>query len=704
MSGPGDTRLPSLAPAIPADLDTGLTMEWLVANGAGGYAMGTLSGAPTRTYHAYLIAAPRVPQERVALVTQLVETATVDGGPSVALGVCENASGGFAPQGYSALTSFSLDGQTPCFTYTLAPGQTLEKRIWMERGADMTFVRYRYQAEGNATSIPMALHIEPYCVSRDHHTAQHTSPGWMFEVDALSPQSGATPNACVVRARPDALPCRIIGGAAQFVANGRWRFGIEHRAERERGLDDTEDVYIPGSFTMTMRPSDVATLVICGGENIQWLSDGGALGGATHEATVEAAYQRERARQAALLQAAPRPDSPLAQRLTLAADQFIVGRRPEPIHAPGSPDDPAVTIIAGYPWFTDWGRDSMIALPGLALATGRLAEACGLLRGFVAFMSQGMIPNRFPDNAEAPPEYNTVDATLWLFHALDRYLAASDDWSLIEELFPALDSVISWHVRGTRFGIMVDPIDGLLRAGANGVQLTWMDAKVDDWVVTPRQGKPVEINALWYHTLVLMSRWANQLTPGADEIEVYDSLAAQVKANYAARFWSPADGYLYDVVDANGQSGANDSSLRPNQLLALAVAPELVSAEQGRAAIEAAQRALLTPLGLRTLSPTDPSYKGQYGGDRRSRDGAYHQGTVWPWLLGAYADARAAFFPEEEGHALRANLLAPLEAHLHTAGLGSISEITSGDAPFTPAGCPFQAWSVAEALRLAQMG
>jgi predicted glycogen debranching enzyme len=341
------------------------------------------------------------------------------------------------------------------------------------------------------------------------------------------------------------------------------------------------------------------------------------------------------------------------------------------------------------------------------LATGRLAEARGLLRGFAGFISQGMIPNRFPDAASgaavsgAPPEYNTVDATLWLFHALDRYLAVSGDWSLLEELFTALDSVVSWHVRGTRFGIMVDPIDGLLRAGANGVQLTWMDAKVDDWVVTPRRGKPVEISALWYAAVERMGAWARQLGHEANDIAVYDALAAQIRASFAARFWYPDGGYLSDVVDVDDQSGVNDHSLRPNQILALAVAPSLVSVEQGRSAIEAARRSLLTPLGLRTLAPDDPAYKGHYGGDRRTRDAAYHQGTVWPWLLGAYADARATFFPEEDAAALRASLLAPLEAHLLVAGVGSISEVTSGDPPFTPGGCPFQAWSVAEALRLA---
>jgi predicted glycogen debranching enzyme len=328
-------------------------------------------------------------------------------------------------------------------------------------------------------------------------------------------------------------------------------------------------------------------------------------------------------------------------------------------------------------------------------------------------MSLGMIPNRFPDqttqiqpfsagaateSAANAPEYNTVDATLWLFHALDAYLSATDDWPLLSELFDALDTSIDWHIRGTRYGIGVDAGDGLLRAGAPGVQLTWMDAKVGDWVVTPRWGKPVEISALWYRALRLMAGWAQRL--GRDTTP-YASLAALAQASFAARFWYAAGGYFYDVIDVEGALGAVDSSLRPNQVLALAVAPELASAEQARSALAVVERELLTPLGLRTLAPDDPNFHGVYGGDRRSRDGAYHQGTVWPWLLGAYAVARMRAFPEEDAAAMRARLLGPLEAHLRTAGVGSISEVAWGAAPFTPDGCPAQAWSVAEALRLA---
>ncbi len=684
------------------NLDQALTREWLVTNGAGGYAMGTIPGATTRVYHGYLIAAPRVPQERIALVTQLNETVSLTSGAELALGVCENTDGGFDPQGYVLLSDFSLDGLIPRFTYQLTPGQALEKRIWMEHGADITYVRYHYMTADQQNAAAIQLRIEPYCVCRDHHTSQHGSADWRFEVDPLSPQIGATPNACVVRARPDALPCRITGGAAKFEQSGQWRWHIEHRAERERGLDAEEDVYIPGTFTFTLEPGATASLILSASDHPLAIPDDSSHSDLDPEVIAETALMREQARQRELLTRAGEPANSFIQRLTLAADQFIVGRRPAPLHVTGAATEADVTIIAGYPWFTDWGRDTMIALPGLTLATSRHAEARGLLRGFAAFMSQGMIPNRFPDNADALPEYNTVDATLWLFHALNRYLEATSDWPLLAEVFTTLDSAITWHVRGTRYGIQVDAADGLLHAGAEGVQLTWMDAKVDDWVVTPRRGKPVEISALWYQALTLMSGWAKRLEREPDDIAVYDALAAQTRASFAARFWNPASGYLYDVVDVDSQSDKMDGSLRPNQVLALAVAPDLVSAEQGRSALLAIERALLTPLGLRTLSPDDPTYQGHYGGDRHARDAAYHQGTVWPWLLGPYADARAHFFPEEDARATRAALLAPIEAHLREAGVGTISEIASGSAPFTPAGCPAQAWSVAEALRLAR--
>ena len=689
--------LPTLALAAEAfgGLDDALSHEWLVANGIGGYAMGTLAGATTRCYHGYLIAAPRTTQERVALVTKLDEWATLSDGQQIALGTNEYADGTIDPRGFERLAGFALEGLIPCFSFRLADGLTLEKRVWMEHGANVTFVQYRLVSAPEATGAaraPITLRLQPYLVWRDHHASQQGNPDWRFAVE-----SG--PNWCVARATPSADACRLTAGpAARFTASGEWYWHVEHRVERSRGLASQEDVYVAGDFSVALASGETASLTLSVDDASGALPGDAATGGADHESVVAQALGRERARQRRLLASAHAPDE-LTRRLTLAADQFIVARRPAPPEPPGAGDDPSVTVIAGYPWFTDWGRDTMIALPGLTLATGRAAEARGLLRGFVGYMSQGMIPNRFPDHAGDALAYNTADATLWLFIALDAYLNATQDWPLLHELFAALDSSIDWHIRGTRYGIGVDAGDGLLHAGAPGIQLTWMDAKVGDWVVTPRWGKPVEICALWYRALRLMAGWAERLERDPTP---YASLAAQARASFSTRFWRATGGYFYDVIDVAGNYGQMDAALRPNQVLALAVAPELASPQQAQSALAVVERELLIPLGLRTLAPDDPAFHGVYGGDQRSRDTAYHQGTAWPWLLGAYTQARAHAFPDEDAAATRARLLAPLQAHLRAAGVGSISEIAWGAAPFTPDGCPAQAWSVAEALRLAR--
>jgi predicted glycogen debranching enzyme len=380
----------------------------------------------------------------------------------------------------------------------------------------------------------------------------------------------------------------------------------------------------------------------------------------------------------------------------LAADQFIVAR-PDysqqqtnqfPLRL--SPD--RKTIIAGYPWFTDWGRDTMISLPGLLLHTGRYSEARGLLKAFASFMHNGLIPNRFPDQGDEP-EYNTADATLWMFRAINLYLKATSDWSLLKELFPTLADCIQWHVRGTLYNIGVDPVDGLLHAGAPGVQLTWMDAKVDDWVVTPRRGKPVEVNALWYYALTAMEAWAVHLSIDATP---YSQLRTQVRQHFATRFWYEAGGYLYDVVDVDGVAGQNDASLRPNQLFAASLVPDLLSDQQAASILHMVTEHLLTPVGLRSLSPTDPAYHNHFNGDRLQRDSAYHQGTVWQWLIGPYVDVHWRVYRD---HAALTPLLQPLVQRLWYACLGSISEVAEPEPPFTPAGCFAQAWSVAELLR-----
>lgn len=678
-----------LDPDTLGDLNADLTREWLVTNGLGGYAMGSVCGATTRAYHGLLVAAVRPPAERSVLVTKIDETVTLAAGAPVALGTNEYADGTIAPRGFERLAGFALEGLLPCFTYRVGAGLALEKRVWMEYGANVTFVRYTYRAspEVSQAAQRMTLTLAPFCLDRDHHGVTRGAPGWRFSVDA-------EPAACTVRALAGALPYRLIAGpAARFTPSGEWYWNVLHRAERARGLADIEDVYLPGTFSVTLAPGDSATIVLSGAPSLPEALAG--IGADGHEDVVEAALAREQRREAALLDEAGSSvrNDEFRARLTLAADQFLVAR-PDAATSLSAQEEGALTIIAGYPWFTDWGRDTMIALPGLTLATRRFAAARSLLLTFAYYLDQGMLPNRFPD-AGVTPEYNTVDATLWYFHALARYLDASGDGGLLDALFPRLEAVVDWHVRGTRYGIHVDAADGLLMAGAPGVQLTWMDAKVDDWVVTPRRGKPVEINALWHRALALMGDWARRL--GRDPAR-YDELRRAVERSFAPRYWYEAGGYLYDVVDVEGQPGAVDWSLRPNQLFVLALAPQLITHDRAVSILRRVASELLTPLGLRTLSPEDARYAGTFGGDRRTRDAAYHQGTIWPWLLGAYADACANIYGTLD---TVKPLLASFDAHLREAGIGTVSEVASGSPPYAPGGCIAQAWSVAELLRIA---
>ncbi|HEV2236646.1 MAG TPA: amylo-alpha-1,6-glucosidase [Ktedonobacterales bacterium] len=679
----------ALGHAALSTLDDALDREWLVTNGLGGFASGALAGATTRRYHGLLVAALQPPVARTVLVTKVDEDVTLSDGRAFALGTNEYEDGTIAPTGYHYLDGCAMEGSILFVRYQLDGDLTLEKRVWMEHGRNTSFVQYRL-GDGPVAPEPVTLRLTPYCVTRDYHTHQRGDAGWRFLVNA-------EPGGCRVQARADAPAFRLNAGpVAVFAPTGEWYWHVLHRAERERGLDDTEDVYQPGTLTAPLAPGATLTLVL---DAEPALPDGS--GTAAHEAAAAAALARERARAADLLRrvATAQGDmlDPLIGRLALAADQFIVARAIP--GAAGAPASAGRTVIAGYHWFTDWGRDTMIALAGLTLPTGRAEVARDLLRTFSRFLDRGMLPNRFPDGGAAlgDDDYNTVDATLWYFVALDRYLAATGDWSLLAELFPALADVIAWHQRGTRFGIAVDARDGLLAAGAPGVQLTWMDAKVADWVVTPRRGKPVEINGLWHNALALMAEWARHLGQPADS---YATAAARAATSFAVRFWDAGRGYLADVVDMEGAAGTVDAALRPNQLIALGLRHSPATEEQTRAALAAVERHLLTPLGLRTLSPDDPNFHPSFTGDQRARDGAYHQGTVWPWLIGPYLDARLRLTPDPDARQrLRERVLAPFRDHLLAAGLGSVSEVTEAVAPFRPAGCIAQAWSVAEVLR-----
>lgn len=678
---------------ICADVQVALSREWFATNGLGGYTGSSIAGATTRSYHGLLVAALHPPVERIVLVTKIDEEVELPNGHTLKLGVNEYQDGTIDPQGYNYLERFALEGDTARFSYALENNLRLEKRIWMEYGQNTTYVQYMVHdlSENELNDATLTLNLYPFCLYRDHHSTTQGSSDWHFLVEAKG-------NSCRIRAYDGAQPYWLVAGpAAKFTPSGLWYWRVLHRRDRERGLPALDDVYLPGTFRIQISPGERVTLVLSAEEaSVEF-------GGTRHEDAVLEAYRRHHRRIRQLLDIADRSTTSLAQqdpvraRLVIAADQFIVAR-PEKNgdHSNNtqslglSPD--RKTIIAGYPWFTDWGRDSMISLPGLLLSTGRFSEARGLIKAFASYAHQGLIPNRFPDSGEAP-EYNTADATLWMFHAINNYTAATRDWSLVKELYPALSAIIDWHVRGTLYDIGIDPSDGLLHAGAPGIQLTWMDAKVNDWVVTPRHGKPVEINALWYCALGYMESWAVHLSKDALE---YGQMRSRVGENFAARFWYEDGGYLYDVVDVDGVTGNNDASLRPNQLFAASLTRNLLSEEQIHSMFARVTEHLLTPMGLRTLSPNDPAYCNHFNGDREQRDGAYHQGTVWPWLIGPYVDVHLRL---HNNSAALLPLLQPLVNHLWDFCLGTICEVAEPEPPFAPSGCYAQAWSVAELLR-----
>lgn len=597
--------------------------EWLVTNGLGGYAMGTPDGVPARAYHGLLVAAVRPPVDRTMLVAGLKETVVVDG---------RAADPGPA-------WSVRMVGRLAVFTAIL-DGLRLEKTIWMAEGSNTTYVRYDVHGPTDRAAI---LHLVPLVTARDHHAPGRAADG------------------------VPAGPLRILAPGGRVTPEERWVHDVRLAEEADRGLTDVQDLWAPLRVEATVSTGAPFTLIF--------------TADARDPGPSAAALASARERDAELLRSAgidARDDRSMRCRLTLAADAFLVRRS-----VAGAPD--GRSVIAGYPWFNDWGRDTMIALPGLCLATGRTAGAATILRSFARFVRDGLIPNDFPDAPTRAPAYHTVDASLWFIHAIGELVSATGDRELLEELLPAVRSIVDAQVAGTRFGIGMDPDDGLLRGGADGVQLTWMDAKVDDWVVTPRRGKPVEIQALWINALRRVGAWAGDPSLLA--------LADRGETSFRARFWRPDLGYLLDVVD--GPDG-DDPSLRPNQLLALSLPHPLVDAPMARSILAAVDRNLHVPLGLRSLAPSDPAYRARYQGDRYERDGAYHQGTVWTWLIGPYADAVARFGggPEAALDALR-----PFGRHLDVAGLGSVSEILEPEPPFTPRGCPFQAWGVAEVLR-----
>lgn len=641
-----------------SDLQAAEEREWLVTNGIGGYASGTVAGVLTRRYHGLLVAALQPPVRRTLLLTRLDETAAYHG-VHYPLFANRWAGGAIEPAGYHHLESFWLEGTVPVWAFALADA-LLEKRVWMQPGANTTYVRYTLRRG----SGPLALAIDALVNHRDHHGNTHVQDG------APDLAVETVPRGLRIRTGAGRAPFYLLSDSARATPRSRWHRGFYLRVEDYRGLDPLDDNLWAGTFEATLEPGESLTIVAS--------ADG------EPDLDGESAYELRWATDELLLEQARLVldvEPPAIRQLVLAADQFIVDRR--------LPDgSEGKSVVAGYPWFSDWGRDTMISLPGLTLTTGRYDVATRILETYARYVDRGMLPNRFPDEGQAP-EYNTVDATLWYFEAVRAHYAVAGSQGLVQDLFPVLKEIVDWHLRGTRYQIHVDPDDGLLFAGEPGVQLTWMDAKVDDWVVTPRTGKPVEVNALWYNALRIMVEFAWLVGEPPDR---YEALAKKARAGFA-RFWNEETGYCYDVLD--GPEG-HDPSLRPNQLLAVSLRHSPLPAERRRAVVDACARHLLTSHGLRSLDPRHPDYKGHHGGERRTRDATYHQGTAWGWLMGPFVRAHLRVYGDA---AAARSFLEPMFRHLAGHGVGSLSEIFDGDAPFTPRGCIAQAWTVAEVLR-----
>jgi predicted glycogen debranching enzyme len=657
------------------ELDALLTREWLVTNGLGGYAAGTLAGMPTRRYHGLLIAALPSPFGRTLLLPFLLEQLLLPDGTLARLSHIEQTSHLLQEVGAHYLTAFHLEMGLPVWHYEVA-GTVLEKRVLMPHGQNTVLITYRLIAGDN----PLQLQLLPHLHCRPHEASVSTS----FPRTEWRLMATADRYELLLRADHPSLRMLLHGQHTAFTREDTVLANVYYRVEAHRGYEATGELWSPGYFQVDLSPGSEATLVASteAWETLQAF------------APVQA-WEAEHERRRRLVQAAADAvQTDMAAALVLAADQFLIqpaSRLADAARMPAA-GDAVRTVIAGYPWFTDWGRDTMLSLEGLTLTTGRHVEAGSILRTFATYIHDGLIPNLFPEGAKAGL-YHTADATLWFFHALDRYLEVTHDRATLTLLLPTLVNIVEHHVHGTRFGIGVDPQDGLLRQGQAGYPLTWMDAKVGDWVVTPRTGKAVEINALWYNALRLLEHWAGE-AEGVQGAQRLAAFAAQAQRSFNQRFWYADGGYLYDVID--GEQG-DDPACRPNQVLAIALRYPILDATRWQSVLDVVCQRLLTPVGLRSLAPGHPDYKPQYDGDLRARDAAYHQGTVWAWLIGPFIDAWLKVYADDRAGARR--FLHGFRDHLEAACMGSISEIFDAEEPFTPRGCIAQAWSVAEVLR-----
>ena len=650
---------------ILGNLELAESREWLVTNGIGGFASGTTAGTSTRRYHGLLMAALEPPTGRTLLVAGLDETLRY-AETNFHLATNRWLSGTVAPAGYLQMENFHLEGTKPVWRYAFADA-LLEKRVWMQQGENTTFVEYKL-VRGNS---PVEIEGKILVTYRDFHATTHAN-GWQMQIATV--EKGIR-----VTAFEGAVPFYLKSSFAAFEPRHEWYRDFFLPAERERGLDDHEDRLLASVFRARLAVGEKLSLVFSTDTEAPLDAEEARTQQSNHELKLFQAWQKRHSEAGG----APPEDEPAwLWQLVLAADQFIV-KRPLPEDLAG------MSIIAGYPWFGDWGRDTMIALPGLTLPLGRPEIARKILESFARYVDAGMLPNNFPDR-QGPPQYNTMDASLWYFEAVSQYFEATQDLDLLNRLFPVLSGIVDAHVAGTRYNIKVDPSDALLFGGNAGVQLTWMDAKIGDWVVTPRIGKPVEINALWINALNAMARFARRLArPG----EGYARLKLKAEKNFQ-KFWNAARDCCFDVIDVPG--GGKDAALRPNQIFAVSLPVSALTSAQQKSVVDTVGRELLTSYGLRSLGPREPGYQGRYSGGPRERDAAYHQGTVWGWLLGPYALAHHRVYGDR---ATAQSFLEPLGSSIYSAGLGSISEVFGGDSPFPPAGCFAQAWSVAEVIR-----
>lgn len=657
MDDPNRTRLEqtplvSFGREVCGDIEACESREWLVTNGLGGFASGTVGGQLTRRYHGHLIAALHPPLGRTLLVSKFDEVLEYDGRP-YPMATNRWRSGVIEPQGYRRLEEFHLEGMTPVWTYACADA-LLSKKVWMEHGANTTYILYRLERASQGARLSLKVLVN----YRDFHSLTRAG-NWKMQISKVD-------RGLCINAYYGAAPFYVLSSAAVAQQCHQWYRAFELAAEAFRGMNHQEDHLHAGTFSVDLNPDDSVLMV--------------ASTEPRPDLDAQSALKRQAEREKRLLEtfreAHPGVQIPgWVEQLALAGDQFIVKGQVN-----GTDGN---TVIAGYHWFSDWGRDTMVALPGLALATGRPGVARNILLAWAGFVDDGMLPNRFLESGEKP-DFNTVDAALWFFNAVRSYWSHTRDREFLKQVFPALCEIIAACTRGTRYNIHLDRSDGLLYAGQEGLQLTWMDAKVGDQVITPRIGKPVEINALWLNALTAMKEFADELgSPGDD----FQHSAEQAVKGFG-RFWNAPAGYCFDVLDG---PGGNDASLRPNQIFTVALPKSPFDPERQRAVVDAVGRHLQATPGLRTLAPDDAHYKGTYAGSQEDRDGAYHQGTVWGWLLGPFVKAHMRVNNNPRS---AASFLAPVVHHLQAHGLGTAGEIFDADAPFMPRGCIAQAWTV----------